>query len=106
MFHSNLGGFMIYFFIIFSVLLLLLMSYVLKENNKDKKRNLQLEKEWEELKKKNLIELDKNISSWLEMLELPQLEGKKKRLEVAHQLSIVLIGKLLRSQVPDYNPNT
>lgn len=65
-----------------------------------------LEIELQEQKYKALKEMDVAIADWLEMLGLPQLEEETKRREVAHQLSIVLIEKLLRSPAPCCNPKT
>ena len=47
--------------------------------------------------------LDVALSDWLTTLKLPQLEEQTKRLEVARQLRIGLIEKLLLSQNPDYS---
>ena len=66
----------------------------------------QLDIRLQEQKMQALKEMDAAIAEWLVMLELPQLEEETKRQAVAHQLSIVLIGKLLRSRVPCCSPNT
>lgn len=48
-----------------------------------------------------LRELDEALSQWLEKLELPQLEDRMKREEVARQLSTVLLEKLWRKRCPE-----
>ncbi len=94
---------MILYFLLILVAILAIANGVLAY--KDKKTMPQLEARLQELKYKRLLELDKDIADWLAMLELPQLAEETKRLEVALQLSTVLIGKLLRSRVPCCNPN-
>jgi hypothetical protein len=50
--------------------------------------------------KLDLMELDNELSMWLYALGLPQLEGEKKRHEMACRLRTILIEKLLRQKVP------
>jgi cbb3-type cytochrome oxidase subunit 3 len=50
--------------------------------------------------KLDLMELDNELSNWLYALGLPQLEGEKKRHEMACRLRTILIEKLLRQKVP------
>jgi hypothetical protein len=45
-------------------------------------------------------QLDNELSNWLYALGLPQLEGEKKRHEMACRLRTILIEKLLRQKVP------
>ena len=96
---------MVYLPLLLALVVLLVAASVIIGRRADKQID-QLTEALQEQKCMRLIEMDEAIADWLVMLELPQLAEKKKRLEVARQLSTVLIGKLLRSPVPCCNSKT
>jgi hypothetical protein len=60
----------------------------------------EIERPREVIKQRFLQELDEALAHWLLTLGLPQLEEQTKREEAAHQLSTVLIEKLMRRRLP------
>lgn len=96
---------MSHYFLLFLILFLLLGAGAILAKNRAAKISKKLQQEWKEQKLIAQQELNVSLCCWLELLDLPQLEEKKKRLEIANQLSIVLIGKLLREPVPCCNSN-
>ena len=50
-------------------------------------------------------ELEEGIFEWMDLLQLPTLEGQTKREEAAHLLSIVLVERLMLQHVPNYHRN-
>jgi len=87
-------------FILVIVALLLLIFASIVVSCIEHRQELSMKESEQQYMNKNFQELEEGIESFLERLELPQLEGQTKRQEIAHQLSIVLIEKLLLSPVP------
>ena len=67
----------------------------------EQKQDMEIQKKMEQqyIDKRN--DLDKEISDWLRLLELPSLQEENRRLEVARQLGIVLIEKVMRGPSVD-----
>ena len=85
----------------FSALSLLLVFCIYIAANKKAAPEQTLEQFLQELRLERKAILDKELNSFLLMLELPQLAEQKKREEVANQLDIVLTAKLLLLQAHD-----
>jgi len=94
-----------FYLIIFVFLLLFLGICILWLIYKNRELEAQCKEKAKQLNIMFAKRLDSELSNWLLMLELPQLEEEKKRLEVGRQLRIVLIERLLLSQNPDYSHN-
>ena len=84
-----------------SILALLLAYAIYKANDSSNKLDRRMEEEWKKLNRQRKENLTTDIAEWLDLLMLPELEEKTKRLEVANQLSTVLLERLLLERTPD-----
>ena len=94
----------LYTFLAFATLLILAVPtfFLIRHKGQEQERQSELESRQRDILA--VKELDEQLSLCLEMLELPQLEDKKKRLKIARRFRTVLIEKLLFSQVPYGSP--
>ena len=88
----------IFIYLVCAVLVLLSVVYILKTNKDVRMINKQSEGKWLEYTNNRFEELNRALSDWLLLLELPQFEEEKRREEAAKQLSIVLTEKLFFAQ--------
>lgn len=80
----------------------LLIYFVSKRNERSELELIeQLKKSSQERSLKSLQKLDQEIENWLAQLELPVFEDKTKLKEASHQLSTLLIERLLLKRCPD-----
>ena len=88
--------------------LALLTATVLSMRKDDAERDVQRMKilqEQEARSKASICDLQQGLADCLDQLELPQLAEEKKRQEIAHQLSIVMIATLAPWHARRCSPN-
>ena len=87
------------FIVTLSLIVLFLGFLFLRKLEQKQDMKMQKKMEQQYIDKRN--DLDKEISDWLYLLELPSLQEENRRLEVARQLGIVLIEKVMRGPAVD-----